>query len=906
MRNARTLVAGLGLLAVLALAAAWLSSGGTPGTPEKTFAAGPFAANDLRCSDVFLDLPPLAAKDGAPGVEDLRVAKALVSLETTGATTANIKTQGYGGIQSASVDPPDADTCQDDDDAGSPEANRFDDDTKFNSPNEAFGNVQTTATLVDKDSDTVVDHANFTSCFFSPTVGWVRTDTNTPLLKSAAAAGSVVHGESSVYIMTPVDANPCDDVTLPAAIRLITNDYKRDPRTDDTATNTTVAADPDGTQGTPPPQPQPADADAVFDDWDGDGCTDWDELARKDGGDPFNPDDCDKDYDGIFNILVTVAPSAKGPNGSTLPGIYFYCVANIEDPGTPAVRAVDAYLICYQDNGAATPRVERVNSGEDGLAGAPPPPPYGTGELTHLDGSYDQNTNTLTLAGCFTSVEGDLGPNVYVTATIGGDEPKKKGFVGINANEAKGNCNAGTPSGGPADELTALFIAEQPDDFDHDGDGCTDAQELDPTGARLGRDPYNPYDCEDDFYGSWSVLATAAAQNVCKGGAPSPFCDSNPEGTLVPGAYFHCRADSQPNGALGTTIRIRLGCYADVPGLPVNSHVGTDTGGDGLGGVAPPAPFAEVHNLINFIDGTIAGNVITAEGCLANLHGALGPNSYVEATLNGATGVGTADIWTARADCSDPGVAIPTFDNAVIQTAEQGGVIDSDDDNCLDYQELSDTGATGGLRDPYNIGDFMSVHTGPVANLQKDASVTVADISATVARFGANDSGGSTKINRNTDPKSRPIGVGYHPSYDRGGPIPNGGGGVSRQTPATTGSGAGSVTVADISAVVAQFGATCLGGTVARNVNVMNMTGSSGTLVIQEGKCSLGGPKSDNVASFAGLANNATSANTVVQVRATGVAYYSAYKVGSVYATSCVDDAFVNGAPNPLTLHVMN
>jgi hypothetical protein len=175
-----------------------------------------------------------------------------------------------------------------------------------------------------------------------------------------------------------------------------------------------------------------------------------------------------------------------------------------------------------------------------------------------------------------------------------------------------------------------------------------------------------------------------------------------------------------------------------------------------------------------------------------------------------------ADLWIAQpGGCAGSPVGGAFGTNVPIDLSRQSADLlhDSDKDNCTDAQELSNAAASGGLRDPFNWGDFMSVHSGPASNLQKDKVVSVADISATVGRFGANDAGGTTKINRNTNPKSGPPAApAYHPSFDRGGPIPNGGaaGAISRQTPSTTGSGAGSVTVADISAVVAQFGASCV------------------------------------------------------------------------------------------------
>jgi hypothetical protein len=410
-----------------------------------------------------------------------------------------------------------------------------------------------------------------------------------------------------------------------------------------------------------------------------------------------------------------------------------------------------------------------------------------------------------------------------VDATL--DAETLEGNVSIYLGQDSVNCIAGTPLGAPL--AATLQLAPQPAGFDHDLDGCSDSSELDTTVARTGRDPYNPFDCDAVYNNNiTNVLTTVAEQNRCKNGLPVTPCagpnttpgdgDDLANQTVVPGAYYHCIADNQPNPGPGT-IRTRIQCYIDIPGIDVNPHV-AGASGDGLSGIAPPPSFAEVHGTHTELTGTIAGSIITSQGCFAGVHGVLGPNIYVHSSIDGATGTGTADIWNNRTNCTDPLPAgpdqdlTPTVDNALVQTSEQGKTMDSDQDNCTDKQELGAVGASGGLRDPFNVGDFMSVHTGPAANLAKDKVVSVADISATVARFGANDSGGTTKINRNTNPKTRPFGVGYHPSYDRGGPIPNGGaaGAISRQTPSTTGTGGGSVTVADISAVVAQFGASCV------------------------------------------------------------------------------------------------
>jgi hypothetical protein len=331
-----------------------------------------------------------------------------------------------------------------------------------------------------------------------------------------------------------------------------------------------------------------------------------------------------------------------------------------------------------------------------------------------------------------------------------------------------------------------------------------------------------------NYTGAYNILATRQAQDVCKGGVPAPFCTAEPDGTLVPGAYFSCKAVINDPGPINMqrVASLRLFCYSDSVGINVNNHV-AGAFGDGLGGTPPPAPFAEVHGAHTATTITIDPKDVSppnkqwviAPVCFDNPHSQLGrvyiPQITIP-TVKTPQVTAAADLYIAQPNpaCAGSPIGGAFATGVPLQLARQSDTLafDSDKDNCTDAQELSDAAASGGLRDPFNWGDFMSVFTGPAANLAKDKVVSVADISATVARFGANDSGGTTKINRNTNPKTRPFGVGYHPSYDRGGPIPNGGaaGAISRQTPSTTGTGGGSVTVADISAVVAQFGASCV------------------------------------------------------------------------------------------------
>lgn len=170
-------------------------------------------------------------------------------------------------------------------------------------------------------------------------------------------------------------------------------------------------------------------------DWDNDGCLDVDEL-RPDpfagtwrGFDPYNPYDCDSDFNSIFFIESTLVSQTvcKGgqpvgtctgqPNGTQVPGAYLYCVADIQDvPTNPLIRP-----FCYLDwpdmvvNPAAvpvaygpvgtvltcTPAPPEYCS--DGFFLPEPPPPYravptdpSNAELT---GSFA--SGVVTAEGCF-------------------------------------------------------------------------------------------------------------------------------------------------------------------------------------------------------------------------------------------------------------------------------------------------------------------------------------------------------------------------------------------------------------------------------------------------------------------------------------------------------------------------
>lgn len=126
---------------------------------------------------------------------------------------------------------------------------------------------------------------------------------------------------------------------------------------------------------------------------------------------------------------------------------------------------------------------------------------------------------------------------------------------------------------------------------------------------------------------------------------------------------------------------------------------------------------------------------------------------------------------------------------------------DSDSDGCSDFEELGRAPGLGGQRDLTNFWDFYDV---PTAAGVRNRAVNVGDIVVVVSRFGTNDAGGTAQINRDTDPLSLPPPTGYHPSFDRGGRVPD------AENPWNLAPPDGAVTVGDIVAIVLQFGHNCI------------------------------------------------------------------------------------------------
>ncbi len=126
---------------------------------------------------------------------------------------------------------------------------------------------------------------------------------------------------------------------------------------------------------------------------------------------------------------------------------------------------------------------------------------------------------------------------------------------------------------------------------------------------------------------------------------------------------------------------------------------------------------------------------------------------------------------------------------------------DTDLDGCADVQEAGASASAGGQRDPNYFWDFFDVWTGAPA--ARDTIVSISDIGAVVARFGAFREPPPTKqealAEALTPPAAAPA---YHTAFDRGGPIP--GQNLWNLLPPD-----GSINFGDIDAMVAQFGHSC-------------------------------------------------------------------------------------------------
>jgi hypothetical protein len=261
-------------------------------------------------------------------------------------------------------------------------------------------------------------------------------------------------------------------------------------------------------------------APGSFTDFDGDGCTDEQELDRYDstptcGDDPQNPSDsfdpATVDLSGVYEMLVREANGdcTDAQCTAEAPGVYFFCRADIQhDTGN---NSVVARPYCYWDspvweiNPEGYPGVVG-----DGMAGAPPPGPqagagnyaFGDVDLVHaeLSGSFNPTTHNFEIDGCIEDQDGaaDQG-HVYIELTVSAHQTP--GTADVWVLQSLANCQNGTPAGAPTfGGAEVSLVQANPNKgggYDQDDDGVPDERELQDDIACGRRDPFNPYDYYD-------------------------------------------------------------------------------------------------------------------------------------------------------------------------------------------------------------------------------------------------------------------------------------------------------------------------------------------------------------------------------------------------------------------------
>ncbi|MEX1253084.1 MAG: flexitail domain-containing putative surface protein [Dehalococcoidia bacterium] len=594
-------------LGIAVVGALYLGSTLAPFAHEYAHAqVGVALQNAVTCSDIYLDVDQTHTKGTPHDPADIRVGKSMSRLETDGAgkpqalylvtyLNPGISTTNPIGNKVVS-----ADTCIDKaiDGKAGPEANSLNPTVKF----QIHDNNRLPITpphlrreLKGPDTNLIAD-----SCVFSEATGeWSRTATDVlianvgPNLTNFGLAQLHV-GTTSPAATVPgkpniaLDPTTCLDTGDTLVFQAVVETRSRNPTTDDTTQTPKIPLDPDGTSGAPPiPQPQPPDGDTLADDWDGDGCTDWDELGPIDGGkgggaDPFNQTDCSNNPAGLYNVLATVLPASKDAMGNVLPGIYFHCIAKVDKAGSDLTGAAQ----CYTDAPAlaALPPISAVPSREDGLAGAPPPPPYTNASPGPLTGSYDSMNEIFDLNVCFRNIGAPLGPNVHAHVTV--DATTLKGtlqvWLGLSAKDCQ-NPYAKPPK--PEDIAGVVQLARQKADFDHDQDGCSDADELNlplPVG-KCGDDPYNPEDSDSNYNSISDVLVTVAEADVGGSVGTKKATVVSIKNKVTAGGPYDPANTEDPPGVKGTCAN------------------GVDDGGDTLADAADPDCYDHLSATINVI-----------------------------------------------------------------------------------------------------------------------------------------------------------------------------------------------------------------------------------------------------------------------------------------------------------------
>ncbi len=324
--------------------------------------------------------------------------------------------------------------------AASAEANRF--GGLFEVPYSNQYGVRPTAIGTYTDIPAGNGHLTFSSCAFSESQAlWVRIDSDTHITKTGK--GSANDGVGTLYLgagaptagLIDTNGDGFNDATTDGtncatggfAYHFVFTAYGRNARTDHWATsvgacgtdvacqeNVTlgIAQDADGpntpkVKGTDQSPDGTSETTKVADDWDGDGCPDWDELGRGymqnvnpvtltlayppvyvwathpvNGMDPFNPYDCNINLNATISMTTTIGhnTSTASPYGN---GSYSRCLGSFTDTKTKDGnnhRALSFRLGCYTDTTLTVINSSNPLAGGMANTTCPPAPTYMCGD----------------------------------------------------------------------------------------------------------------------------------------------------------------------------------------------------------------------------------------------------------------------------------------------------------------------------------------------------------------------------------------------------------------------------------------------------------------------------------------------------------------------------------------------
>ena len=225
------------------------------------------------------------------------------------------------------------------------------------------------------------------------------------------------------------------------------------------------------------------------------------------------------------------------------------------------------------------------------------------------------------------------------------------------------------------------------------------------------------------------------------------------------------------------------------------------SGADFTGPIKILDPHCSCNGILEYTDaafgGAMQGHLVWAE--------LLGNVATAELAGDGRSVVSQS---TLASDFAQPLDVALGPDGAIYITELLGNAVsylapDSDRDGCADSREQGAAADVGGARDPAYFWDFFDVWTGEPP--LRDRLVSIGDIGAVVARFGAFQNPPPSKsealAQAITPPPPAPA---YHAAADRSTPQPGG-------DLWDLGSPDGAITVVDIGAVVVQFGHSCIG-----------------------------------------------------------------------------------------------